>query len=228
MRRSLIVLALVLSLASAGCAGLEGQKAQALLEEAEQAFADVETYRLGGVMTMKTPLGQVSMKMRVAVDQRAGAMSMTMSSDELPGGGEMTMVYRPDGFWVKAGDAWQPLPLPPGTTAGADQFDILPYVKDVDVEEGRYVDGEQAVKITGVLDPGSFQAGFTAGLPEGVDVDASFADTRVVVYLSEATKLPLRMLIDQSVEIEGQQLTVTMDLALAGVDEPVEIPNPSA
>ena len=64
------------------------------------------------------------------------------------------------------------------------------------------------------------------GLPDGLDVDASFSDTRVVVFLSEATKLPLRMLIDQSLEVEAQELSLSMDLALVGVNEPVEIPNP--
>ena len=67
-----------------------------------------------------------------------------------------------------------------------------------------------------------------AGLPSGADVDASFADTRVVVYLSEATKLPLRMLLDQSMEVQGNELTVSMDLALVDVNEPVEIPSPGA
>ena len=166
--------------------------------------------------------------MRVAVDQEAGAMLMTMSADELPGFSEMTMVARPDGFWLKAGGGWQALPMPAGTAAGAEQFDILPLVKDVDVEEGQTVGGEPAVKITGILDPGSFQAGFMAGLPTDVGVDASFSDTRVVVYLSEASHLPLRMLIDQSMEVEGEELTVSMDLALVDVNEPVEIPNPAS
>ena len=166
--------------------------------------------------------------MNASVDQQAGAMLMTMRADDLPGFQKMQMVARPDGFWMKTDGGWQALPLPSGATAGAEQFDILPLVKDVDVDEGQTVGGEAAVKITGILDPGSFQAGFTAGLPEGVSVDASFADTRVVVYLSEASRLPLRMLIDQSVEVEGQELTVRMDLALVNVNEPVKIPNPGA
>ena len=116
--------------------------------------------------------------------------------------------------------------MPAGTTTGADQFDILPLVKDVDVDEGQTVGGQAAVKITGVLDAGSFQAGFMAGLPADVGVDASFDDTRVVVYLSESSKLPLRMLIDQSMQVEGEELTLSMDLALVNADEPVEIPEP--
>jgi hypothetical protein len=217
---------LALSVASAGCAGAEGRQAQELLDEAEQAFAELDTYTLGGTMTMTAPVGEVAVRMRVTVDQDAGAMLMTMEADDLPGFPGMSMVARPDGFWMKTGGGWEPMPVPPGAAVGAEQFDILPYVKDVDVEEGRSVGGERAVKITGVLDPGSFEAGFMTGLPDGLDVDASFSDTRVVVFLSEATKLPLRMLIDQSLEVEAQELSLSMDLALVGVNEPVEIPNP--
>jgi hypothetical protein len=228
MRRAVLVLALVLSVASAGCAGAEGRQAQELLDESEQAFAGLETYKLGGTMRMTTPLGELAVDMHVAIDQKAGAMLMTMSADDLPGFPAVSMVARPEGFWMKAGGGWEPLPMPPGAATGAGRFDILPLVKDVDVDEGQTVGGEAAVKITGILDPGSFQAGFMAGLPADVSVDASFADTRVVVYLSEASKLPLRMLIDQSMEVEGEELTVSMDLALVDVNEPVKIPSPGA
>jgi hypothetical protein len=228
MRRSLLALLLALSVASAGCVGAEGRKAQELLEESERAFAGLETYKLGGSMRMKASFGELAVAMHAAVDQKAGTMLMTMSSDDLPGFPEMRMAAGPDGFWVETDGTWQAFPLPAGAASGADQFDIIPFVKDVDVEEGRSVGGEAAVKITGVLDPGTFQAGFLAGLPDGVDVDASFADTRVVLFVSEATRLPLRMLIDQSFEVEGEEFTVSMDLAVTGVNEPVEIPSPPA
>ncbi|MGZ8244948.1 hypothetical protein [Methylomagnum sp.] len=226
MRRALLVLTLALSVASAGCAGAEGRQAQELLDEAEQAFAGLDTYTLGGTMRMTTPLGEVAVRMRATVDQDAGAMLMTMKADDLPGFSGMSMVARPDGFWMKAGGGWQLVPMPAGAAAGAEQFDILPFVKDVDVDEGQTVGGEPAVKITGVLDPGSFEAGFMAGLPDGLNLDASFSDTRVVVFLSKASKLPLRMLIDQSLEVEGEELSLSMDLAFVGVNEPVEIPDP--
>ena len=197
------------------------------MEDAEQAFAELDTYGLDGTMTMAMPRGEVAVDMHVSIDQQEGAMLMTMSADDLPGFPGLSMVARENGFWMKADGGWQSLPMPPGGT-GANQFDILPLVKDVDVDEQRPVGGEPAVKITGILDPGSFQAGFMAGLPEDVSVDASFADTRVVVFLSEATRLPLRMRIDQSMELAGEELAVSLDLALVDVNEPVEIPSPGA
>ena len=153
---------------------------------------------------------------------------MTMSSPDLPGA-HIQMVVRGDSFWMNMdGTGWQPVADPPTGMTGAEQFDLLPHVKDVEVDEGRTVDGEPAVKITGVLDLDSFAEGFMAGVPEGVDVDASFGDTRIVVFLSERTKLPLRMLVDQSMEIEGETMEMHMELALTNLNEPVDIPNPGA
>lgn len=227
MRRAALIVFLALSVVTAGCVGPEGRQAQELLDDAEQAFAELETYGLGGTMTTETPRGELAVDMHVSVDQQTGAMLMTMSADDVPGFPVMSVVARDNGFWMKAGGGWQSLPMPPGGT-GAGQFDILPLVKDVDVDEGHTVGGEPALKITGILDPGSFQAGFMAGLPDDVSVDASFADTRAVVFLSEATRLPLRMLIDQSMEFQGEELTVSLDLALVDVNEPVHVPNPGA
>ena len=151
-----------------------------------------------------------------------------MSSPDLPDA-HMEMVARGGSFWVSlGGTGWELLPNPPEGMTAAEQFDLLPYVEEVEVDEGQTVDGEQAVKITGVLDLDSFAQGFMAGLPDGADVDASFGDTRIVVYLSERTKLPLRMLLDQSMEIEGETTEMHMELAVTNVNEPVEIPDPRA
>lgn len=229
MRRLTLALALLaVAVPLAGCAGAEARKAEALLGESNEAFAALATYRLGGLMTMETPYGDIGFEISADVDQSEQAMFMTMSSPDLPGG-HMEMVVRGDSFWMSMdGSGWQPVPDPPAGMNGAEQFDLLPYVKDVEVDEGRTVDGEPAVKITGVLDLDSFAEGFMAGVPEGVDVDASFGDTRIVVFLSERTKLPLRMLLDQSMEIEGETMEMHMELALTNLNEPVDIPTPGA
>ncbi|MGH3015682.1 MAG: hypothetical protein ACRDNN_12105, partial [Gaiellaceae bacterium] len=114
-----------------------------------------------------------------------------------------------------------------------EQFDFTPYVEDVDVEDGHDVGGEPAVKVSGVFD--------TAGLVEGVfnqlgsvpggalpDLSESLGDTRLVLYISEASHLPLRTLLDMSIEAEGERIEMHMDFALSGVNEPVKIPQPRA
>ena len=227
MRRlafALVLLAVVVP--TTGCAGAEGRKAEALLDESNEAFAALATYRLGGLMSMETSFGDIGFEIAADVDQTEEAMFMTMSSPDLPGA-HVQMLVRGDSFWMRMdGSGWQPVPNPPAGMTGAEQFDLLPYVKDVEVEEGKTVAGEPAVKITGVLDLDSFVEGFMAGLPEGAEVDASFEDTRIVVYLSERTKLPLRMLLDQSMEVEGETVAMHMELALTNLNEPVDIPNP--
>jgi hypothetical protein len=227
MRRLTLALAvLAVAVPLPGCAGAEGREAQALLDKADEAFAAVATYRLSGLMTMETPIGDVAFEISADVDQSQEAMFMAMSSPDLPGA-QMQMVVRGESFWMSVdGSGWQPVPDPPEGMTGAEQFDLLPHVKDVEVDEGQTVAGEPAVKITGVLDLDSFAEGFMAGVPEGVDVDASFGDTRIVVYLSERTNLPLRMLMDQSMEIEGETMEVHVELAVTNLNEPVEIPEP--
>jgi hypothetical protein len=230
MRRVALVLALAAVAAGAsGCAGAEGRQAQELLEQSEQAFAAVQTYRLGGRMTMSTPLGDFGLELTAAVDQQEDAFVMRMRSADMPELGAVTAVARGDRFWLKAGGRWEAMPVPDAGTTAADQFDILPYIEDVDVDEGQTVSGEPAVKITGVIDSGGFLEGFTAGLPAGFPTGSfDLGDMRAVVYLSEGTHLPLRMLIDQSMEVEGERFEIRMDLALTDVDEPVQVPSPGA
>lgn len=229
MRRLILALALLaVTVQTAGCVGAEARKAEALLDESNDAFAALATYSLGGLMSMETPFGDIGFEIAADVDQTEEAMFMTMSSPDLPGA-HIQMVVRGDSFWMNMdGTGWQHVADPPAGMTGAEQFDLLPHVKDVEVDEGRTVDGEPAVKITGVLDLDSFAEGFMAGVPEGVDVDASFGDTRIVVFLSERTKLPLRMLVDQSMEIEGETVEMHMELALTNLNEPVDIPSPGA
>lgn len=221
MRGAALTLVLALALVAAGCVGVEGRQAQELLDDAEEAFAELETYELGGTMRVETSVGDVSFEIQAAVDQTAEAMLVVLSSEDVPGFPGVRVVGRPDGVWLEQDGGWEAIPMPQGE---AEQFDVLPYVKDVDVTEGLTVDGEPATRVAGVLDAESFRAGFTSALPGGVE--ASFSDTRVVLYLSEASRLPLRMLLNQSMEIEGEQLDLSMDFRLVGVNEPVEIPSP--
>ncbi|HXV58334.1 MAG TPA: hypothetical protein VD704_10740 [Gaiellaceae bacterium] len=229
MRRVALLLAVAAAAVGAsGCAGAEGRKAQELLEESEQAFAAVQTYRLGGRMTMSTPFGDFGLELTAAVDQREDAFVMRMRSADFPEVGTVVAVARGDRFWMKVGEGWEAIPAPAAGTTAADGLDILPYIEDVDVDEGRTVGAEPAVKITGVIDSGGFMEGFLAGMPSGFPTDSfDLGDMRAVVYLSERTHLPLRLLVDQSMEVDGERFEIRIDLAVTNVDEPVEVPSPA-
>jgi outer membrane lipoprotein-sorting protein len=235
MRRAAIVcLLLAAALAPVGCAGADGQRAQELLAESDRALAEVETFRFAGRMTMATPLGDFTFVLRGGGDAQAGgAFFMKMEAPDVPEFPEMTVVVRGDEAWMKSAAGWQQLPAPPAQAAGIEQFDLAPYVKDVELDEDADVDGEPAVKITGVLDTASLfdgllgQLGTMGGgaLPNLSDM---LGDTRAVIYLSQESGLPLRMLLDLSMEVSGETVDMHLDYAITNVNEPVEVPTPGS
>ena len=235
MRRVALVPALVLAaLLPLGCAGAEGQRAQELLTQSDLALAGVESFRLAGRMWMETPVGDFTFVLRGGGNSKQGGSSfMTMSAPDVPQFPEVTVVTRGGTMWMKAGGAWERTELPPGQATGIEQFDFTPYVTDVDVEDGHDVGGEPVVKVTGVFD--------TAGLVEGVfsqlgsvpggalpDLSETLGDTRLVLYISETSHLPLRTLLDMSIDAGGETVELHMDFALAGVNKPVRIPGPGS
>jgi len=162
---------------------------------------------------------------------KGGSSFATMRAPDVPQFPEVTVVMRGSKAWMKTAGRWQSLPIPLGQPTGIEQFDFTQYVKDVQVDEDATVGGEPAVKITGVLD--------TAGLVEGMfgqlglaaggavpNLSDSLGDTRVVIYISEVSHLPLRTLVDLTVEAAGEKVKVHLDYAIVGVNEPVRIPGP--
>jgi hypothetical protein len=232
MRRVALLYALA-ALLPLGCAGEEGQRAQELLAQSDQALAEVTSMRFSGRIWMETPLGDFTFVMSGAGTTTGGGASyVTMHSPDVPEFPETSVVVRGQTAWVQAGGRWQRMPVPPPqSAAGIEQFDFTPYVEDVDVDDGHDVAGEPAVKVTGVLDTAALVNGVfgqLGALPGGAvpDISETFSDTRVVLYLSETSHLPLRTLVDLSVEAAGERVDMHMDFALSGFDEPVRIPRP--
>ena len=165
--------------------------------------------------------------------QPGGDFFMTMKAPELPAFPETTVVVRDNEAWMELNGGWQAPPMPSGGSTGIGQFDLAPYVKDVELDEDAEVRGEPAVKITGVLDTARLFDGLlgqlgTAGAGAMPDLSDMLGDTRAVIYLSDETTLPLRMLIDLSMEVEGERADMHLDYAITNVNEPVEVPDPGA
>jgi outer membrane lipoprotein-sorting protein len=235
MRRVVLAVGLlVAALLPLGCAGADGQRAQELLDESDRALAQVESFRFSGRMTMETPMGDFRMVLFGGGDAKpGGSFFMTMKSPDLSEFPETTMVVRGDEGWMNLNGGWQSLPVPPVQATGIEQFDMAQYVKDVDLDEDSEVDGKPAVKITGVID--------TAGLVDGLvgqlgavgggpvpDLSDMLGDTRAVIYLSPESHLPLRMLLDLTMEVQGEEIEMHLDYAITNVNEPVEVPDPGA
>jgi hypothetical protein len=230
----LVVLAAASVLPLTGCVGAEGKQAQDILAQTDDAMAQARSFRFAGRLALETPAGDFTVVMRGAASKEDGGASVvTVSSDDVPGFPEVTVVTRGQDGWMKAGGGWQHVQVPAGQATGMEQFDFVPYVKDVDVDGGQQVDGEPAVKITGVLDTAGLVNGFLGRLgavPGGAlpDLSDGLGDTRVVLYVSETSHLPLRTLVDMSFEQGGESAEMHFDFAITNVDEPVAIPHPGA
>ncbi|MGH3043149.1 MAG: LolA family protein [Gaiellaceae bacterium] len=234
MRRAAVLAMLLLAtLGVAGCAGADGQRAQELLSQSNQALAQVETFRFSGQMTMEMPVGSFTFTMTGAGRQTGTPASIvTMRADGVPGF-PLSVVSRGDVVWTKMADgAWVRSVAPAGQATGLEQFDFTPFVKDVEVEDGQEIAGEPAVKLTGVLDTSAMVEGMLGQfgpLMGGGDMSQvldGLGDTRVVLYISERSHLPLHTLVDMTIEAGGQSADMHLDFTITGVNEPVKIPQP--
>jgi hypothetical protein len=237
--RRLLAFVLLASAAAvgSGCSGVGAQKAQTILDQSTTAMADVESVSFS--MRMWTEGASRGADFTVLMHgggyekgKHAGEAYMTMTSDDVPGLGSMTVVIRRDVLYVKAGGTWSRVPAPAGQT-GADPmagFDLTRYVTDVRVEEGVVVEGEPMARITGVIDTSAAIDGLlgtlggtgAGGLGEASDV---LGDIRAVLYVSETTHLPMRTLVDMPMSIAGEKIAMHMDIVITGVNKPVDIPS---
>jgi len=237
MRRLLafVLLASAAAVAS-GCSGVDAQKAQTVLDQST-AMADVDSISFSMRMWTEGAPGGADFNVLMhgggyEQGKRAGEAYVTMTADDVPGLGSMTVVIRRDVVYVKAGGRWAQVPAPAGQT-GADPmagFDLTRYVTDVRVEEGVIVEGEPMDRITGVIDTsvaidgllGTLGGTGAGGLGAASDV---LGDIRAVLYVSEATHLPMRTLVDMPMSIAGEKIVMHMDIVITGVNKPVDIPS---
>lgn len=237
MRRTGVAfVALLAALALAGCSGAEAQRAQELLRQSEAAMEKLEAFRFAGRMWVEADGLELTLVMRGGGSTKPGGASyVTMRADGIPGFPETTVVTRGDRTWMKAGGSWTAMPVPPGQAqASALQgFNLAPYIEDVSVAQGVLIEGEPTSKITGVVDTGGVFEGVLGelgSLPEGgaslPDVSEAFEDTRVVLYISERSHLPVRGLVDMGIEVRGERADLHFDFALEPAKR-VRVPIPA-
>lgn len=232
-----LVLVALSALAVAGCSGADAQRAQELLQQSDQALQALKSYHFAGRLWVESDAGDVTLVMRGGGNtRRGGASFVTMRAEGIPGFPEVTVVQQARTLWIRTGGAWTRTQSPPGRPGGLDQFDLGPYVTDVSVDEDAVVNGEAADKVTGVLDTTAMFESLLSGLggtpPTGsVQLDQvaeALGDTRVVLYISKTTHLPVRTLVDMSIEAEGEKADLHLDFALEPAQRPVRIPVPTA
>jgi hypothetical protein len=83
-------------------------------------------------------------------------------------------------------------------------------------------------KISGVIDTAGLAKGSLAnmtGMGESdLDLSKALGDTRIVLYVSESTHLPMRGLVDVPIEVAGQKIEMHLDFAYTSYDTRVDFP----
>ena len=233
MRRILAFLLLTAVAAVApGCSGADVEEAQALLVQSNAAFAEVRSATFTARMSLTGGPQELSMTMSgggYAHGKRAGDFYVLATSDSL-GFGDLVLVSRSGRVSMSVdGHPVGEVPLPNTTAENPIQLvDFSQYVKDVNVEHGKLIDGEPMTKLTGVIDTAGLAKGALADVTgaggDGLDLSKSLGDTRIVIYLSEATHLPMRGLVDVPMDVAGDKIVMHLDFAYTSYDQKVEFP----
>jgi len=257
LRRVLIAtVVLALALGASGCAGLplnssgDAAEAAALLKDAQEASSNLNS--VGFFMTMNVDAAGQNFTMTMhggayLKGDQAGDMALQMA---LNGAGvpanAMQMVLRDDRIYFELNGTWHQLPgkLDLDQLEQADSqiggLDLVNYVKDVHVESHTTFLGEPVTKIAatisgqdllkaalGQINSSLGQAGDGSALqiPAGTfDV----GDVRIVLYISDETHLMRAAHEDLTITVQGQKAHIVLDMSVVDVNQPVDIPNPSA
>jgi hypothetical protein len=163
-----------------------------------------------------------------AKGRHAGEFYIVATSDTLPFR-ELTAVSRSGRVWLTVdGTSLGNVPVPQESGNPIQLVDIEQYVKDVTVEHGTLIDGESMAKISGVIDTAGLADGALADVTgaggSGIDLSKALGDTRIVLYVSESTHLPMRGLVDLPIEVAGEKIEMHLDFAYTSYDTRIDFP----
>jgi hypothetical protein len=161
-----------------------------------------------------------------------------MTGEDVPGVGTiaMTMVKRGDRLVLDSMGQRQELAVPAELKSDAawgslGAMSLERCVKDVDVAEGRSLNGEAATRVAGVIDTGcAFEAisnvsGFgQAGAPALDRIRDSLGDARATLFISDRSQLLIGGVISLTAEIEGTKAEFEISYRVTDVDGPVRFP----
>jgi hypothetical protein len=235
MRRMVALLLLTACAAvAAGCSGQDAQEAQQLLAQSQAASAKVRSATFTLRFSLSGGPQEFSMTMRGGGYMRgkhAGDMYATVTSASL--GFPQFVIVQRNGLLTGAVDGQRlpSMPAPGGESSPLDLLELGRYVEDVSVEHGKLIDGQPMTKLAGVVDTAGLVkealsplGGMTALGGSDLDFSEMLGDMRVVLYISDATHLPMRGLVDIPMKAEGEELDMHIDFAYTSVNEGVDFP----
>jgi hypothetical protein len=234
MRRILAILLLAATaVVLAGCAGVDGQKAQSLLLQADAAQKALTSEQFS--MRENVTAEGMSVDMQMAgggylKGAQAGDVYLVMTGQSPDGKSlDATLVKHGDVITVSADGQTQTL-----SASQAEQqyggelhsalsgFDFAQYVKSVKVSDTTLPNGDPADQIVGVIDTQGAANSLTKGL--GLGGLAKFGDTRAVLTISRKTHLVTAALIDMDMQVLGKKMTISLTYGLTGVNVPIDFP----
>lgn len=228
-----------------GCSSAEGTRAQELLQQAEQAQAQLESAtfeaNIGVVMDGK----QIKVAVNGAASKEGAAFSMHMTGLPDAESEDFQFVVRGDSAWLSdGGGSWTSLPVPKelngkSSSMGADAFqELARYVKDVRVAEHQQIGGKPVTTIAGEIDTAGMLQAFAklaslsgAGAENGGlsfdldDLGVEIGDIKAVLSIDERTHLLDTALVTVAVEAQGEKVELKVQYRLTSANEPVTLPS---
>lgn len=227
-------------LALTGCAGEQGERAQALLTRAQVA----ETRLTSSNYEARVAFEIEGHKVALVLDggaylrgPRAGDQALSMRLDGIPGMGsmQMGMALRGQSLVLDVNGNRSSMTVPAGSRQQYDWSSVMRelgrHVKKVRVRENRVVNGEVGATVAGVIDTEGLlksvlrmQSLWQASGGSPVDMSElaeHVSDTRAALFISRRTGLIRSAVVGFAVEQDGKKLQVDITYRLKNVNRAV-------
>jgi hypothetical protein len=230
-----------------GCSTEEGNRAQELLQQAEQAQAQLRSATFEASVGFLMEGKQVDLALKGAASKEGAWLSLHATGIPEAAGKDFQIVVRGDRAWVSTTNGeWASMPVPKemngmSGSMGAGAFqELARYVRDVRVAEHQQIDGKPVTTIAGEIDttgmikamaklgslsgPGGENPGFSFDLD---DLGIKFGDIKAVLSIDESTHLLSTALVTLGMEAQGKTLDFEIRYRLTSSNEPVTFPSVS-
>jgi hypothetical protein len=230
-----------------GCSTEEGNRAQELLQQAEQAQAQLDSANFEASVGFLMEGNQVDLAMEGAASKEGAWFSLHGTGIPEAAGKNFQIVVRGDRAWMSdTNGTWVSMPVPKemngvSGSMGAGAFqELARYVRDVRVAEHQQVGGRAVTTVAGEIDttgmikamaklgslsgPGSENPGFSFDLD---DLGIKFGDIKAVLSIDEETQLLSTALVTLGMEAQGQTLDFEIRYRLTSSNQPIKFPSVS-
>ena len=227
-----------------GCSTEEGNRAQELLQQAEQAQTTLHSAAFEIDVGAVVDGEQINVAVKGAASKEGAVISMHATGIPEASDQDFQIVIRGNRAWMSTTNGtWAAMPVPKemngkSGSMGADAFQQLArYVRDVRVAEHQQIGGKPVTTIAGEIDtaglikavtklgslagPGSEQPAFDFDLD---DLGLKFGDIKAVLTIDETTHLLSSALVTLSMDVQGKKLELELRYRLTSSNQPVKFP----